>query len=129
MLDIIKKRLANREDSEHQQCLVRFTMGLAWLIYILWVNNTQTSLHPAVIASAIIFLFAPVLTFTWVIISPKVLPIRRLSSMLTDISLISYAFTYIGEIGTPIIGGYLLFLVMVSDMEIVPRQPHVDQLA
>ncbi len=110
MLDIIKKRLANREDSEHQQCLVRFTMGFAWLIYILWINNTQTSLHSAVIASAIIFLFAPVLTFTWVIFSPKVLPIRRLSSMLADISLISYAFTYIGEIGTPIIGGYLFII-------------------
>ena len=63
MLDIIKKRLANREDSEHQQCLVRFTMGFAWLIYILWINNTQTSLHSAVIASAVIFLFAPFVCF------------------------------------------------------------------
>jgi two-component system sensor histidine kinase RpfC len=109
MLTQLKKRLQNREDSEHQQCLVRFTMGIAWIIYVAWINQ-QTLLHPAVIASAVTFIFAPVLTFIWIIYSPKELPLRRFSSMFIDVSLISYAFAYLGEFGNPIIGAYLFII-------------------
>ena len=106
MLDKIKKRLENREDSEHLQCAVRLIMGVLWLTYVLWLNS-NTLQHPAVIASALVFLSSPVITFFWILSYPKILPIRRFSNMLIDVSLISYAFIYLGEAGVPVMGAYI----------------------
>lgn len=105
-INLLKSRLQNREDSEHQQCFVRFSLGSIYFIYILYVNSF-TPVHPAVITSAIAFIIAPIITLIWIFFYPHVMPIRRFSSMLIDVSLMSYAFAHLGEIVGPIHAGYL----------------------
>jgi two-component system, sensor histidine kinase RpfC len=106
LYSIIKSRLKNREDTEHQQCLVRFIFGFAWSLYILWLNE-QTLLHPAAIVTPLVYIAAPIFTLIWIIIVPKVVPCRRFLSMFVDVIFISYSLIYLGEFGATIIGGYL----------------------
>jgi two-component system, sensor histidine kinase RpfC len=105
-LNTLTKRIKNREDSEHQQCMVRSILGLIYFLYILSVSS-DALIHPAIITSAIAFIIAPIMTFIWILACPQVIPIRRFSSMFIDVSLISYAFAYLGEIAGPLHGAYL----------------------
>ena len=106
MIEIIKSRLKNRDDTEHQQCFVRFSLGLIYLVYILNVNSS-TPLNPEVITSAIAFIIAPFMTLIWIIVYPQTMPVRRFSSMLIDVSLMSYAFAHLGDVVGPVHAGYL----------------------
>lgn len=106
LYSIIKSRLKNREDTELQQCAVRFIFGLVWLLYVLWKND-QTLLHPAAIITPLVFLAAPILALIWIIANPKIVPCRRFLSMFVDIFFISFGLIYLEEIGAVMIGGYL----------------------
>ncbi len=106
MLNKLTNKIQNRKDSEHQQCFVRFFLGLIYFIYTLSINS-QSLMHPAVITSAIAFLVAPIMTFIWILVSPEVVPIRRFSSMFIDVSLISYAFAHLGDAVGPLNSAYL----------------------
>jgi two-component system, sensor histidine kinase RpfC len=106
LIKTIKSRLNNREDTELQQCAVRFILGLAWLVYVLWKND-QTLLHPAAIITPLVFLASPILALIWIIANPKIVPCRRFLSMFVDVFFISYGLIYLEEIGGVMIGGYL----------------------
>ena len=106
ILSLIKKRLDNREDSEHNQVGVKFIMGVVWLSYVLLINQFQT-VHPQVIAASTIYVVLAPLFFIWIIVKPDKNPFRRIFGMLSDVYIITCIMLPDGDISTPLFGGYL----------------------
>lgn len=110
MVKLIRSRLADRQDSEHAQCYVKFLMGTAWFIYVLVINEKISSLPAETLISPVIFLLVTLAQFVWVIVNPDIVPVRRFLSMFSDALLISYALYFLGEYGAPLIGTYLFII-------------------
>ena len=106
MLNQILTTLQNREDSEHEQALVRIIMGTAWLAYISYVN-IQDGVHENGITASILFLVASSLNFVWIILYPAINPARRIAGMMIDTFFMTYAMLFFGEAGAPLFGVYL----------------------
>ena len=106
MLNIIRHRLENREDSEHNQIVVKFIMGLIWLSYVLWVKEHYT-LNPQVVFASVMYVVIAPIFFFWIIINPKIHPYRRIMGMFTDVIIVTCIMLPAGEFSTLLVGGYL----------------------
>ena len=106
LLSIIKSRLNNRDDAEHEQSYTRLIMGVVCLIYIFLIHQFSPLKFEALISPVLYILFG-LLILTWIIVNPKSHPVRRLISMLLDAIIMSYALLHLDEVGAPIIGSYL----------------------
>lgn len=106
MWNHILTTLQNREDSEHEQALVKFLMGIAWLAYISYSSYHHPISEKIIIASNI-YLFTTLFHFVWVIIMPRVYPFRRFLGMFVDSVFMTYALLLSGEAGSPLFGAYL----------------------
>lgn len=96
----IKGRLANRQDSEHGQALVRITIFSGVIVYML-VGGAYGSLPPSVFRTAIwmslIGLGIGLSLFAWILARPGKSDVRRVIGMVTDYSLMSVAMALKGE--------------------------------
>ena len=102
----ITNRLRNRDDSEHEQVIVKCLLGIIWLAYLLYINK-YNDVTPEAITASIFFISICLIIFFWIIINPNVHPYRRLFGMFSDTFFISYVMLYTGEIGSPLFGVYL----------------------
>ncbi len=108
MLNNILKTLQNREDSEHEQCLIRIMMGVIWLVYISYVSMGATEKdYSSGITASILFILAGSLNFTWIVLYPQIHRFRRVAGMTIDTFFMTYAMWYFGESGAPLFGVYL----------------------
>ncbi len=73
---IIKTRLQQREDTEHEQAIIRLIISIIWLLYILWLSNDHFFI-PEVLILSNIFVFASASVFICTIIDPKKSFFRR----------------------------------------------------
>lgn len=106
MFTFLTNRLKHRDDTEHEQALVKAIMGMAWLVYILWASQYYV-LEPEAIVAPFLYLLTTVILFSWIVINPKVNVIRRFIGIFIDAFLVSYALLHLGEIGAPLFGSYL----------------------
>ena len=106
MLNFIKNRLKNREDSEHEQAFIKLTVGITWLIYVILASKLYP-IAPEAITISYLYIFVTFSIFVWIIINPKTHHYRRLLGMFSDVSFITSAMILTGEIGTPLFGVYL----------------------
>jgi two-component system, sensor histidine kinase RpfC len=106
MLDIIKKRLSNRKDSEHEQQVVKLSVGMSWLIYILWMSNNNI-VSPEAITASVLYIIITLSIFLWIIVNPDINRIRRIIGMYSDISFITVIMLLTGELGAPLFGAYI----------------------
>lgn len=109
MFTIITNRFKHRDNTEHEQAIVRFFMGVAWLAYILWLNKHYTVRQEAVNAP-VYYIITCVIIFFWIIYNPKPLPLRRFISIFLDIFFASYALLHLGKHGEPLFGAYLFLI-------------------
>ncbi len=106
MYQNITRILNDREDSEHEQIVVRFLVGFVWLSYIFWMDSDYHLSRQIFIASYA-YLFVTVLLFIWVIVRPAIHVPRRFLGMGIDYLFMSYAILTTGEVGSPLYGTYL----------------------
>ena len=107
MFNIIKNRLENREDSEHNQVIVKFFMGIIWLSYVLWINNDH-NVHPLSLSASIVYVILSPVFFAWIIVNPKKNRFRRILGMLFDVYIVTLIMLPAGEeISAPLFGAYL----------------------
>lgn len=106
ILDSVLNRLAKLPDSEHEQAIVKFFMGFAWLSYILWLDQKITVPTGSII-TAYLYMAIAVLLFCWIIANPVVHPFRRFLGILSDAYIITAAMLYGGHIAAPLFGAYL----------------------
>jgi len=102
----IKTRLQQREDTEHEQAIVRLTFGIVWLIYILWLSNEHVVI-PMVIIVSYSFVLIGLIIFFCTILDPKISLFRRVFVMAVDMFTISFLMLHTGVYGTPLYMTYL----------------------
>ena len=106
ILKTLVDKIKSREDSEFEQTIVKLSLGLIWLVYILFFtpHNIVTS---NVINASYLFIAINLIFIFWVFINSKINPFRRLLGMFSDVSFISYVMFFTGEFGIPLFGVYL----------------------
>jgi two-component system sensor histidine kinase RpfC len=105
----LRQRLSEREDSEHEQSLIRVAIGLLVFGYLFSPGYSVEyggSGNQVRIAITVFVLFSLGL-FLAVLARPKVSPVRRILGMLADLGATSYILAIGGEGSTPLVGLYL----------------------
>jgi two-component system sensor histidine kinase RpfC len=106
----LKRRLANRPDSEHEQAILRvIIVGLVFAYFVYSAHDSPsqgTEALSGVLISGAALTFASIL-FASVVIWPGRVISRRLLGMLADLGATSYCMYMAGEVGAPLIGVYL----------------------
>ncbi len=106
MLNHILNTLQNREDSEHEQAIVKFFMGIVCLSYLAYTTNNQIIIKEVIIASNL-YIFTTVIQFLWILFKPEKNVVRRSLGMLMDAFFLTYILIVTGENGAPLFGVYL----------------------
>ncbi|MCK5640687.1 MAG: hybrid sensor histidine kinase/response regulator, partial [Gammaproteobacteria bacterium] len=113
--DWVKSRLADREDSEHEQALIRLAIGSIIFFYFmsplpaLWDEQAGQLLIPRIVSSS--FLFVSFLIFSAILLKPQKSISRRLFGIVLDLSVLSVVLALTGKYGTPLFALYLWVIV------------------
>lgn len=111
----IKNRLSGRDDTEHEQALVRLAIGSVIFIYfmspmpLLWDDQAEHLLVPRVISST--FLLVSLSIFAAILVDPGKSLTRRLFGMVVDLTTLSVVLALTGKYGTPLFAIYLWVIV------------------
>ena len=81
----VMARLANREDSEHEQGIIRLVIGFLILGYFAGVRDLAAS-PPIGMWIAIAFVAISAALFVCILVNPALSHIRRMSGVVTDVS-------------------------------------------
>ena len=112
LLGRLRGRLAARPDTEHEQALVRVTLGLLLGAYLLpggLSRGSWAELEP----HHVVFLaynVAALAIVGWILVSERISPLRRCLGAVIDVAASSWAMWYLGEKGAAL----FLFYVWVS---------------
>jgi len=107
---MLRDRLKNRKDSEHEQALIRLLILSSIIVYFLSIipedlENAQDWIVGASILSSCFLLSAGI--FIAILINPEISVIRRIIGILLDILAFSFALSIAGELFVPWYGVYL----------------------
>ena len=97
-------RLKERQDSEHEQAIVRIFISLAILVYVLLTipkNQENEGVQLFLISSTTLLLLYSFGIFFSIIINPDKSALRRVFSLFTDIGMVSLYLVGTGEYGAP----------------------------
>lgn len=111
----VGKRISERDDSEHEQALVRVAIGSIIFLYfmspmpLMWDEQAEHLFVPRLISST--FLLVSLGIFSAILLNPdKSLP-RRFFGMVVDLSTLSVVLALTGKYGTPLFAIYLWVIV------------------
>ncbi|MDX1593300.1 MAG: ATP-binding protein, partial [Gammaproteobacteria bacterium] len=103
-----------RQDSEHEQALIRIVLGLlviSYLVGAVLVDRTVDGTERALLLAVVLFLAGAFAIVGWIIRDPLPSPVRRLAGMVLDFGATSVALYLAGEPATPLYGVYLWVVV------------------
>jgi two-component system sensor histidine kinase RpfC len=102
------KRVRSRPDTEFQQALIRFTIGVIAYLYFSssWVNHPDY-IYSSIHFVALFFLSTATLILVGTLVNPRVSPHRRLVGAIVDFSTASFMLLIGGETSAPLVGIYL----------------------
>ncbi len=98
--------LRNRDDTQHEQAIVKLIVGLIWLLYCYW-SQLYIPVPEKVIYATYLYIASTVILFLWILAYPNIKTYRRLVSMLLDVSFLTYAMTVAGQPASPLFGVYI----------------------
>jgi len=104
----LRQRIRSRPDTEFQQALIRFCVGIILYLYFatsFFQHSSQMSGATHLIAT--LFLVFASLLLAWCVLDGRVSPIRRISGALIDFSGASIVLILSNETGAPIVAVYL----------------------
>jgi len=105
LISSLKSRLNSREDTEHEQAIVRFSLGFIWLVYISYMDISHDVTN--IVYYSIAYIVANILIFFWLIYDTNVSVFRRSFGIVLDMFSISFFMLLSGEFGSPLFGAYL----------------------
>lgn len=107
------KQFKNREDSEHEQAIIRVAVIICTFIY-LYVSYEITGRTEnrilALSATSLYLVFALIIVIAN-LIDKNASVSRRIIGMVTDTSIVTYALVITGDIGAPLYGAYLWIII------------------
>ncbi|MDQ5849340.1 MAG: hybrid sensor histidine kinase/response regulator, partial [Pseudomonadota bacterium] len=108
-LSWLRRRLAGRPDSEHEQVLVRLVVGLALGFYLLpeILQRREAGLPEPHILVWLGFLGVSAALFVAIVIRPGASPARRLIAAALDAVTVTWCMVHFNELGAPLILVYI----------------------
>lgn len=105
----VRRRLAARTDSEHEQAIVRLVLGAIASVYVLSpaLNDVPDRWALTLSWTALLFMAASLVLFLAILIWPAVNAPRRILGMVLDLGTTSFVLGVAGEAGTPLMAIYL----------------------
>jgi two-component system sensor histidine kinase RpfC len=107
----LRARLAARPDSEHEQAIIRFMVGVVFFPYLLPHIFGSNGIHSPVdllfLLVMVGFLVLAAGIFAWICLSPASSPVRRVLGSVLDMSTATWFMYSTGEHGTPL---YIVYL-------------------
>lgn len=104
----IMARLRHRQDSEHEQALIRVSLVAGVFVYFHLAGSAMSTRDYAHIKLTLaIFEVLSVAYVVWIIFNPRRSRVRRLLAMATDFSAISLCMGFGDDVGTPLYPLYL----------------------
>ncbi len=109
LLRRLRERLEGRPDSEHEQAVLRLSLGFIASAYVVSPELSQLDGHWAGILqwTAAGFMAASAAIFAAILIWPGANPARRYFGILLDLGTTSFVLAVAGESGTPLLALYL----------------------
>jgi two-component system sensor histidine kinase RpfC len=109
----VRARLAARPDTEHEQAIVRLTVGLLLGLYLLpeILERHAGGLREPHTQVWIGFLGLSAIIFGAILASPGVSPARRIVGIVLDAATLSWCIAYFQELGIPLFLVYLWFTI------------------
>lgn len=107
-LSRLKRRIRARPDTEFQQALIRFVIGVIAYGYFSssWFNHPDF-IYSSIHFVALFFVTTSALILAGTLANPKVSPARRLFGAVVDFSTASFLLLMGGETSAPLVGIYL----------------------
>ncbi|MFZ3175789.1 MAG: ATP-binding protein [Thiobacillus sp.] len=107
-LQRLAKRIRSRPDTEFQQALIRFTIGIIAYLYFSssWVSHPEY-IYSSIHFVALFFLSTATLILAGTLINVRASPWRRLCGAIVDFSTASFLLLIGGETSAPLVGIYL----------------------
>lgn len=108
---LAKKRMREREDTEHEQAFVRLVVSTVYLLYFSFFWITAEVGYGGLVVDpffvAMMAVMASIVIFLSILIKPGVSETRRVLGMFVDLGATTYVLANTGEIGAPMLGVYL----------------------
>lgn len=107
---VIRQRLKNRPDSEHEQATLRLVIGLAIFSYLYFAVSWDGKIQPAeweFLLTCLLLIAPALIILLSTIISPRTSAIRRFIGMALDLGATTYALYVLDDLGTPLVSVYL----------------------
>lgn len=107
-LSRLKRRIHARPDTEFQQALIRFIIGVISYVYFSssWFNHPNF-IYSSIHFVALFFVTTSALILAGTLANPNVSPVRRLFGAIVDFSTASFLLLMGGETSAPLVGIYL----------------------
>jgi two-component system sensor histidine kinase RpfC len=107
-LQRLLKRIRSRPDTEFQQALIRFAIGIVAYLYFSssWVSHPEY-IYSSIHFVALFFLSTATLILAGTLIDVRASPWRRLCGAIVDFSTASFLLLIGGETSAPLVGIYL----------------------
>ena len=104
----LHQRIKKRPDSEFQQALIRFIIGVIAYLYFSasWIDHPEY-IHSSIHFVALFFITTSTLILAGTLVSPLASPKRRLFGAVVDFSTASFLLLIGGETSAPLVGIYL----------------------
>jgi two-component system sensor histidine kinase RpfC len=110
LLTIVKSRLSNRPDSEHQQAIVRLVIVSLFLVYLFCLLSVA-DVHTEVVENAFTYVLVDgavgAILITWLLLRPGVSHVRRGIGMMSDYAAMGAVMSLSGQELAPL---YVIFL-------------------
>ncbi len=111
LIGMLRQRLSNRPDSEHEQAIIRVVIVSLIFVYFLvahlrGVTSGVLDLQSPLVIAGLVLCFSAML-LSAIVIWPDRSPLRRILGMVADLGATSYVLAISGEAGTPLLAVYL----------------------
>ena len=82
------EKFRQRDDTEHEQILVKISVGLLLVLYALLVYDEQATLLNIVLPP-LLYILTSLLLLLWIYLVPRIYPARRFFSIFLDVFFIT----------------------------------------
>ena len=107
------QRFKNREDSEHEQAIIRLVVILCAFVYlyITYEITGKTENRSLTLIATNLYLVFGIVIFTIILFDQHISVPRRVIGIIGDTGIVSFALVVAGEIGAPLYGAYLWIII------------------
>lgn len=104
-MSTIIEKLKDREDTEHEQVIVKSVVGVFLFLYI-FIMEQFLPVSNALLLAPLLYMLTTVLLFIWILFNPRIHPQRRFFGIFLDVFFVTYAMLVGDVVAAPLFGGY-----------------------